>query len=150
MVAAAQPAQLVGRLTPSKDLTQAVDHCKDMVLESPECSEERKWLVRRLIELRFRLQDMKEAAKEEKRTPTSSHSELRVLLGHHFILQTDREPTSKRHCDRCCGIIWSVVHSWYQCTGSRHLHKLTCKDLKVEGEGDVQDGSIFGTSSVIK
>nr|CAD7404194.1 unnamed protein product [Timema poppensis] len=109
-----------------EDLTQAVDHCKDMVLESPECSEERKWLVRRLIELRFRLQDMKEAAKEEKRTPTSSHSELRVLLGHHFILQTDREPTSKRHCDRCCGIIWSVVHSWYQCTDCKYSSHVKC------------------------
>jgi len=40
-----------------------------------------------------------------------------VVLGHHFILQSQPTPTSKHHCDRCCGMIWGVVHSWYQCVG---------------------------------
>jgi len=84
-----------------------------MVLESSECSEERKWLVRRLIELRLRLQE----AREEEDCPAPNHSEVKVVLGHHFILQSQPTPTSKHHCDRCCGVIWSVVHSWYQCVG---------------------------------
>lgn len=35
--------------------------CKDLVLESDQCSPERKWLVRHLIELRLRLQECREA-----------------------------------------------------------------------------------------
>ena len=104
-------------LSSVEDLTRAVEQCKEMVLESAECSEERKWLVRRLIELRLRLQVAKEAAEEEKDSPGINHCEMKVVLGHHFIIQSQPAPTAKHHCDRCCGVIWSVVHSWYQCVG---------------------------------
>lgn len=96
-----------------------------MVLESPECSEERKWLVRRLIELRLRLQEVKE---QEKDCPSPNYNEVRVVLGHHFIIQSQPAPTTKYHCDRCCGVIWSVVHSWYQCVGKivQHMTSVLC------------------------
>jgi len=93
-----------------------------MVLESSECSEERKWLVRRLIELRLRLQE----AREEEDCPAPNHSEVKVVLGHHFILQSQPTPTTKHHCDRCCGVIWSVVHSWYQCVDCKYSCHVKC------------------------
>ncbi|PNF39277.1 hypothetical protein B7P43_G16691 [Cryptotermes secundus] len=105
------------------DLSRAVDQCKEMVLESPECSEERKWLVRRLIELRLRLQ---EAREEEKDCSALNHNEVRVVLGHHFVLQSEPSPTSKHRCDRCFGVIWSVVHSWYQCVDCKYSCHVKC------------------------
>lgn len=107
------PNQEAQTLTSIEDLSRAVEQCKEMVLESSECSEERKWLVRRLIELRLRLQEAREAAEDAQ----DCHQEVRVVRGHHFTLQSQPAPTTKHHCDRCCGVIWSVVHSWYQCVG---------------------------------
>lgn len=44
-----------------EELLKAINHCKQLVLESDQCSSERKWLVRHLIELRLRYQECKEA-----------------------------------------------------------------------------------------
>ncbi|RZC39574.1 differentially expressed in FDCP 8 -like, partial [Asbolus verrucosus] len=44
-----------------EELLTAINRCKDLVLESSQCSIERKWLVRHLIELRLRLQECREA-----------------------------------------------------------------------------------------
>lgn len=44
-----------------QELLKAITRCKDLVLESDQCSPERKWLVRHLIELRLRLQECREA-----------------------------------------------------------------------------------------
>lgn len=43
------------------DLTNAIEKCKELVLKTDECSTERKWLVRHLVELRFRLREMEDA-----------------------------------------------------------------------------------------
>lgn len=43
------------------DLTNAIEKCKELVLNTDECSMERKWLVRHLVELRFRLREMEDA-----------------------------------------------------------------------------------------
>lgn len=43
------------------ELTTAIDKCKELVLKTDECSTERKWLVRHLVELRFRLREMEDA-----------------------------------------------------------------------------------------
>ncbi|XP_069700928.1 differentially expressed in FDCP 8 homolog A isoform X2 [Periplaneta americana] len=109
-------------LTSIEDLARAVEQCKEMVLESSECSEERKWLVRRLIELRLRLQEAREAAEDAQ----DCHQEVRVVRGHHFTLQSQPAPTTKHHCDRCCGVIWSVVHSWYQCVDCKYSCHVKC------------------------
>ncbi|XP_063239716.1 differentially expressed in FDCP 8 homolog isoform X2 [Bacillus rossius redtenbacheri] len=108
-----------GALSSAEDLARAVDRCKEMVLDSRECSEERQWLVRRLIELRLRQQEQKEAGGVG--TP-----EMRVALGHHFVLQSEPAPTARRHCDRCCGIIWGVLHSWYQCCDCKYSCHVKC------------------------
>lgn len=43
------------------DLTNAIEKCKELVLSTDECSTERKWLVRHLVELRFRLREIDDA-----------------------------------------------------------------------------------------
>lgn len=98
------------------ELTEAVNQCKILVLDTAECSEERKWLVRRLIELRYKLVQAKEA-EDEAGKGVQSNSETKVILGHHLALRYEPASTTKQYCDRCCGAIWSVLQSWYQCSG---------------------------------
>lgn len=44
------------------DLKNGIEKCKELVLNTDECSTERKWLVRHLVELRFRLKEMEDAS----------------------------------------------------------------------------------------
>ncbi|XP_033210061.1 differentially expressed in FDCP 8 homolog isoform X2 [Belonocnema kinseyi] len=91
------------------ELEEMVQKCKQMVLESAECSEERKWLVRRLIELRLRAQELREAS-------NASLMETRVILGHHLVPQKYQIPVSGSvYCDHCSGAIWTMLQSWYMC-----------------------------------
>ncbi|KAG5324043.1 DEFI8 protein, partial [Pseudoatta argentina] len=92
-----------------EDLQEMVRKCKLMVLESAECSDERKWLVRRLIELRLRVQELRETSDE-------NLFETRVILGHHFVPQKYYITTSSPvYCDHCSGAIWTMLQSWYMC-----------------------------------
>lgn len=50
------------------DLTNAIEKCKELVLNTDECSTERKWLVRHLVELRFRLKEMEEVNSDTAKT----------------------------------------------------------------------------------
>jgi hypothetical protein len=34
-------------------------------------------------------------------------------------LQDSGQASSKLQCDRCCGAIWSMIHSWYLCRGMK-------------------------------
>lgn len=108
-----------------QELQEAIIQCKTLVLDSAECSEERKWLVRRLIELRYRLVLAKEAA-EDLAKGIQPSPETKVVLGHHFTLHYRPTSTTKRHCDRCCGAIWSVVQSWYQCSDCQYRAHTKC------------------------
>ncbi|KAF5287328.1 hypothetical protein FQR65_LT02201 [Abscondita terminalis] len=98
-----------------KELQTAIIHCKELVLDSEECTLERKWLVRHLIELRLRLQECKEALTDPQHPRNlSSGVSNRTIQGHHLVLQPLLS-TSSRYCDHCTGAIWSVVQAWYQC-----------------------------------
>lgn len=93
-----------------EDLQEMVRKCKLMVLESAECSDERKWLVRRLIELRLRAQELRETSDE-------NLFETCVILGHHFVPQKYHIITSGPvYCDHCSGAIWAMLQSWYMCS----------------------------------
>lgn len=99
------------------DLLEMVENCKRMVLESAECSEERKWLVRRLIELRLRAQELRETSGEKV-------IEKRVVLGHHLMPQKYYiATTSPTYCDHCSGAIWTILQSWYMCEGKKNPTK---------------------------
>ncbi|XP_076228931.1 differentially expressed in FDCP 8 homolog isoform X4 [Nomia melanderi] len=99
----------LSKATCEEDLKEMVEKCKQMVLESAECSDERKWLVRRLIELRLRVQELRETSEE-------NLLETQVILGHHLIPQKYHITTSGPvYCDHCSGAIWTMLQSWYMC-----------------------------------
>lgn len=127
-----------------EELTNAIERCKELVLNTDECTNERKWLVRHLVELRFRLREMEDAdsdtsklcgSKYKVKIERMSHlhfvshlliafvlislifcARQQVILGHHFVdYQAKSIPTTKQHCDNCTGIIWSVVQASYIC-----------------------------------
>ncbi|KYN02862.1 Differentially expressed in FDCP 8 like protein [Cyphomyrmex costatus] len=104
-----EPMLLLSKDASQEDLQEMVHKCKLMVLESAECSDERKWLVRRLIELRLRVQELRETSDE-------NLFETHVILGHHFVPQKYYITTSSPvYCDHCSGTIWTMLQSWYIC-----------------------------------
>ncbi|KAG7199461.1 hypothetical protein KM043_014087 [Ampulex compressa] len=103
-----------------EDLQDMVQKCKQMVLESTECSEERKWLVRRLIELRLRVQELREAS-------NGNLFETQVILGHHLVPQKYYITTSiPVYCDHCSGAVWTMLQSWYMCSDCKFCCHWKC------------------------
>lgn len=107
----------------SEELAIAVEKCKKLVLETEECTGERKWLVRRLIELRHRLEQAKECEESKK---VVEREESFVKLGHHFEMEYLPTSTAKKYCDGCCRTIWNVIQSYYQCTDCQYKCHLDC------------------------
>ncbi|XP_026755206.1 differentially expressed in FDCP 8 homolog [Galleria mellonella] len=102
-----------------EEVERAIIQCKELVLSSAQCSDERKWLVRYLVELRWRLEDLKE---------NNGESRQRVSIkGHHFIKQTTIS-SRKQYCDHCSGVIWSIVQASYVCTDCGYLCHCKCID----------------------
>ncbi|XP_076685611.1 differentially expressed in FDCP 8 homolog isoform X2 [Andrena cerasifolii] len=103
-----------------EDLKEMVQKCKQMVLESAECSEERKWLVRRLIELRLRVQELRETSEE-------NLLETQVILEHHLVPQKYYITTTVPvYCDHCSGAIWTMLQSWYMCSDCKFCCHWKC------------------------
>lgn len=106
-----------------EELSEAISKCKILIVNSVVCSSERKWLVRRLIELRYQLLTVEEVKKDL--TDEEETSKSRIVLGHHFNLRYEPTSTRKRYCDSCCSTIWNVMQAWYQCTGEFYFLNLT-------------------------
>lgn len=53
------------------ELNNAIERCKELVLNTDENTNERKWLVRHLVELRFRLREMEDAAIDQNKNGSS-------------------------------------------------------------------------------
>lgn len=101
--------------TTETELHEMVDTCKAMVLESAECSLERKWFVRRLIELRLRIREIQDSSDEK-------IYELQLVRGHHFKPQEYYiSTTNPVYCDHCGGAIWTMLQYWYKCNGKSTL-----------------------------
>ncbi|KAJ8670529.1 hypothetical protein QAD02_001788 [Eretmocerus hayati] len=110
----------ITKATNHDDLQEMISKCKQMVLESAECSEERKWLVRRLIELRLRAQELRE-------TTNANTVETCVILGHHFAPQKYYIATSGSvYCDHCSSGIWTMLQSWYMCNDCGFCCHMKC------------------------
>ncbi|XP_076630393.1 differentially expressed in FDCP 8 homolog isoform X2 [Colletes latitarsis] len=110
----------LSKATTEEDLKEMVEKCKQMVLESTECSDERKWLVRRLIELRLRVQELRETSEKHL-------LETQVILGHHLIPQKYFITTSRPvYCDHCSGAIWTMLQSWYMCSDCKFCCHWKC------------------------
>ncbi|XP_055609719.1 differentially expressed in FDCP 8 homolog [Uranotaenia lowii] len=93
------------------EMENAIARCKDLVIRSAYDSEERKWLVRYLIELRHRLRELQEVDSD----PDALLPETKIIQGHHFEKYKNCPPY-KVHCDHCSGIIWNVLQASYVCT----------------------------------
>ncbi|XP_050303910.1 differentially expressed in FDCP 8 homolog isoform X2 [Anthonomus grandis grandis] len=99
-----------------QELTKAIGRCKELILENAECSTERKWLVRHLIELRLRLQEHREAMVDPQHPQHKGNNvSNRTIMGHHLKLQPLLKTATHTYCDHCTGTIWSVVQAWYKC-----------------------------------
>lgn len=117
-----------------QDLQEAINHCRDLVLISENNSEERRWLVRHLVDLRYSMEELLEAQKDklECAGPT-----LKTVVGHHFAARQKgvgkgiHLPTHRHYCDHCTGIIWTVVQASYQCTDCRYVVHQKCLDRVV-------------------
>uniref|UniRef100_A0A1B0FAB8 Phorbol-ester/DAG-type domain-containing protein n=1 Tax=Glossina morsitans morsitans TaxID=37546 RepID=A0A1B0FAB8_GLOMM len=116
-----------------QDLQEAVAHCKDLVMLSDENSEERRWLVRHLVDLRYSLKEMIEAQKDQIEITNT----IKTVVGHHFVIRTRGVtmslslPTSRNYCDHCTGIIWSVVQASYMCSDCHYTVHQKCVDSVV-------------------
>lgn len=94
------------------EMEDAIRKCKELVLRcNDDESEEKKWLVRHLIELRYRLRELQDVDND----PDALPPETKVILGHHFVANRNN-PKYKVHCDHCSGLIWNVVQASYICT----------------------------------
>ncbi|CAH1102467.1 unnamed protein product [Psylliodes chrysocephalus] len=99
-----------------EELLKAISRCKSLILESDQCSSERKWVVRHLIELRLRLEECRDAMNDPLHPRNQSNRVCkRVIKGHHLNLQPLLRHTVSKYCDHCTGTIWSMVQAWYEC-----------------------------------
>uniref|UniRef100_A0A674JJ94 Differentially expressed in FDCP 8 n=1 Tax=Terrapene triunguis TaxID=2587831 RepID=A0A674JJ94_9SAUR len=102
-----------------QQLRQAIEECKQVILELPEHSERQKDAVVRLIHLRLKLQELKD--------PSEDEPNIRVLLEHRFY--KEKSKSVKQTCDKCNAIIWGLIQTWYTCTGCYYRCHSKCLNL---------------------
>lgn len=89
----------------SEELEMAIENCKEIIMQTPENTEKKKQLIKKLVQLRLKLQETKEGLNK---LPDS-----KVVLGHSFELRSLERP--QQYCEKCCRVIWGVLHGWYCC-----------------------------------
>ncbi|KAH9500030.1 Differentially expressed in FDCP 8 [Bulinus truncatus] len=94
-------------LSCTEELELAIDNCKEMIRDAIPASEKQKNLIMKLVQLRIKLQELKEG-------PEPVPENVKVILSHKMMLKTSR--TSKYYCEKCNGAIWGMVQAWYRCT----------------------------------
>ncbi|XP_032983864.1 differentially expressed in FDCP 8 homolog isoform X2 [Rhinolophus ferrumequinum] len=102
-----------------QQLRQAIEQCKQVILELPEHSERQKDAVVRLIHLRLKFQELKD--------PNEDEPNIRVLLEHRFY--KEKSKSVKQTCDKCNAIIWGLIQTWYTCTGCYYRCHSKCLNL---------------------
>lgn len=117
-------------LSGAEELELAIENCKELIREATPDSEKQKNLVLKLVQLRIKLQEIKEG-------PETLPENMKVILSHKMLLHTSK--TSKYYCEKCNGGIWGMLQVWYKCTEcgyrchERCLHQIlrTCAKAKV-------------------
>ncbi|XP_054714158.1 differentially expressed in FDCP 8 homolog [Uloborus diversus] len=89
----------------TEELEMAIKRCKEMITEAEDRSDRKKQLVAKLVQLRLKLEEIKDAPQEPQ--------DLKIVLGHSFKLHWLERP--QQYCEKCCGIIWGVFNNWYRC-----------------------------------
>ncbi|XP_036337491.1 differentially expressed in FDCP 8 homolog [Rhagoletis pomonella] len=84
----------------AQDLEAAIAHCRDLVMLSDECSEERRWLVRHLVDLRYSLKELESAQAD----PLELAPHVKTVVGHHFNVQRGGHIGTRQYCDHCSGL----------------------------------------------
>ncbi|KAK3102757.1 hypothetical protein FSP39_013696 [Pinctada imbricata] len=93
-------------LTNEEELEMVIDSCKAMIAEAPPNSDRVKNLVQKLIQLRLKLQELKEG-------PPPVPGDVKPVVGHRFVIQKSR--SSKYYCEKCNAMILGVIQTWYRC-----------------------------------
>jgi hypothetical protein len=92
----------------SKDeLEEAIEKCKTLILDAEEMSFTRRWLIRKLIDLRFRLAHINALREDVKSDDDTS------IAGHNFKV-LKHIPSKRMFCDFCTNIIW-IFQGCYSC-----------------------------------
>ncbi|KAM5137905.1 differentially expressed in FDCP 8 homolog isoform 2-T3 [Mantella aurantiaca] len=102
-----------------QQLRQAIEECKQVILELPENSDKQKDAVVRLIHLRLKLQELKDPHEEE--------PNMRIILEHRFY--KEKSKSVKQMCDKCSTFIWGLIQTWYTCTGCYYRCHSKCLNL---------------------
>nr|XP_036220543.1 differentially expressed in FDCP 8 homolog isoform X1 [Bactrocera oleae] len=107
-----------------QDLEAAIAHCRDLVMLSDECSEERRWLVRHLVDLRYSLKELQSAESD----PLEIAPHVKTVVGHHFNVQRSGHIGARQYCDHCSGLIWRMIQACYVCTDCNFIAHQKCVD----------------------
>ncbi|XP_053955411.1 differentially expressed in FDCP 8 homolog isoform X2 [Anastrepha ludens] len=110
-----------------QDLEAAIAHCRDLVMLTDECSEERRWLVRHLVDLRYSLKELESAQTDPLEVPP----QVKTVVGHHFHVQRSGHIGTRQYCDHCSGIIWRMIQACYVCSDCSFLAHQKCVDSVV-------------------
>ncbi|XP_071120804.1 differentially expressed in FDCP 8 homolog isoform X1 [Mytilus edulis] len=121
-------------LSNHEELEMAIENCKEMISEAQPHSDRMKNLVQKLIQLRLKLQELKEG-------PEPVSSDIKIVLGHKFTIQDSRN--AKHYCEKCNAMILGVIQTWLRCADCGYsCHekcvngiKRTCASLKVAENG---------------
>lgn len=87
-----------------------------MIRTTKECSHERMRLVRRLVELRFKLVMVTEMKVLENKDLLN---ETKVIFGHHLSVVWKPNWLSNKCCDVCTKTIWKYMQQLYECAGKK-------------------------------
>ncbi|CRL07782.1 CLUMA_CG020736, isoform A [Clunio marinus] len=102
----------------SKDeLVEIIEKCKDLITESEEMSNQRKWLIRRLIDLRYRFAHIN-ALRED--IPDDD-----ISIAHHNFKILKQYPSKRIFCDFCTNIIW-MFQQCYSCVQCYYFVHTKC------------------------
>ncbi|ESO97291.1 hypothetical protein LOTGIDRAFT_114879, partial [Lottia gigantea] len=118
-------------LSNKEELELAIDTCKDLIKDAKPNSDKHKNLVKKLIQLRLKIQEIKEG-------PEELEPDIKAVTGHKFKIKQSR--SSKHYCEKCNAVIWGVIQEWYRCIDcgycchSKCLNQITrtCAKVKVE------------------
>ncbi|XP_052873603.1 differentially expressed in FDCP 8 homolog [Anopheles cruzii] len=104
-------AVLLGQEASLAELDKAIENCKALVhTKKTHDEDDRNWLVRYLIELRYRRRELLDVDRD----PAAILADTKVILGHHFSRRGQHTQLIQQpiYCDHCSCIIWNSVASY--------------------------------------
>ncbi|KAL4225768.1 Differentially expressed in FDCP 8 [Mactra antiquata] len=111
-----QPEGFFG-MTSTEEIEMAIETCKEMIIMANPHSDRQKNLVKKLVQLRMKLQELKEG-------PMPVEEGVKMVVGHKFMLHSGS--TSKHYCEKCNAVIWGVLQEWYKCSDCGYCAHLKC------------------------